>query len=137
MSGMNVLYPLLICVIYAGCTKAENANNSGTRGPVLTLSQQDDGKTIETKVGQSILLQLPVQSGTGYGWYRRSEDHLTVTPENDTVADNPKPGAKKIQIFRIEATQPGDVELLFEYRRGWEQHLPPAATFRIRVSAKK
>jgi predicted secreted protein len=106
----------------------------------MTVSASDNGKTIKMQAGESVMLRLPVQLGTGYSWQPPKpgkQDLFLVEPEKSTSQAIAEPGSKEIQVFRLIFTQTGQADVVFQYRRAWDEKTSPAKTFRIKVEVEK
>jgi predicted secreted protein len=106
--------------------------------PAIVVSSADNGKTLKVKTGQSISVRLPVQRGTGYSWqFPKPQALFTVKEEKDISHKSVRPEAEEMQTFLLSVLKSGEAEVLFQYRRPWEETAAPAKTFRFKVEAKK
>jgi predicted secreted protein len=135
MFGLNYL-SLVTVLVCSSCAMADDTS----RTPSSTLSPSDNGKTIRIKTGESILIELPVQLGTGYAWQPPKQEQqalFVVKQEKAPSKAPPSPGSGETQAFRLLSTQPGETEVVFQYRRSWDENSTPLKTFRIKVEAHK
>jgi predicted secreted protein len=104
-----------------------------------TVSASDNGRTLRLKTGDSIMVQLPIQRGTGYAWQpaeATANSLFSIEAQPDTSDTPGRPGAKETQQFRLRVKQSGEADLTFQYRRPWDAKAPPAKTFTVRVEAQ-
>ena len=89
-------------------------------GPA-TLTERDDGRTIELRVGERIILELPEIAGTGYRWALDGP-----VPEAIDLSQEPfrssssMPGSGGKAAWTLLALAPGDVDLRLKLWRSWE-----------------
>ena len=87
-----------------------------------TLTQEDNGKTIEIKTGDSLVVNLDENPTTGYRWAveRGSEDLLN--PSGSEFIQNPdaKTGAGGTRVFTFQALKPGKTSLNIKHWRAWQ-----------------
>lgn len=83
----------------------------------VVLTENHDGKRIAIATDDTVLLKLPVASGTGYGWQVAGKlKHLELVGKPvRTKAE--KPGATVTETFRFRVTGTGECDLKLEYRR--------------------
>ncbi len=134
MHSINHICAVAVCLVSTGCAFADDSSTT------IILSTCDSGKTVKIKAGQSVLVQLPVQRGTGYSWQPpKSRQHslFVVEQEKGSFETPARPGSKETQAFRLSFKQAGKAEVVFQYRRPWDQNSPPANTFRVKIEAQK
>ena len=89
-------------------------------GPA-TLTERDDGRTIELRVGERIILELPEIAGTGYRW--ALEDPVPAAlevREEPFRADSKALGSGGTAAWTVVAKAPADVPLRLKLWRAWE-----------------
>ena len=69
---MKPLFALLACLL-AGCA---------TTYPTKTLTPLDNGHEVTVKVGEFLVVELPSNHTTGYGWVDHSEGAKILGPEH-------------------------------------------------------
>jgi predicted secreted protein len=124
-------------ILSCGYVSAVEMSQEKTQPAAPTkLSLADSGKTITATVGQAIVIDLPVQRGTGYAWQVPKEGkemvatkEIATKPEPPVPDAAPRPGATEVQEFVVASTQPGETELVFEYRRPWDHTSSPRQNF--------
>ena len=101
----------------------------------VSIDETADGTVRSVEVGDEILIRLSGNVSTGQQWIRQSPASLEGTPleavsEGEYELDDPDVcGGPGDFLFRYRATTSGTVELLFEYRKPWEDE--PTDTFSI------
>lgn len=150
LTGIHVnklLASLLICVILLLSslllfTNAIAAPPSDDPKPgEVSLSAADDGRQIELKEGQVLVISLEGNLSTGYMWEVEKADktilHQTgeveFEPESHLLGAPGLLGAPAKQTLRFEAVAAGRTTLRLVYHRPWEKDVKPARTFSIQV----
>ncbi len=125
-------------VVAAGAAGGLHASAQATvcgigLGVYRLADETDEAATVTLRVGERLLVALPGNPTTGYGWEVEGEpafltriEGVAYRPESDLI------GAGGTFYFRYEATATGEGELSFAYRRPWEA-LPPEQTFSLTV----
>lgn len=137
------LASLLICVIVLLSSLLPFANaiaappsDDPDYGEVR-LSAADDGRQIELKEGQVLVISLESNPSTGYMWEIEEADEgilrqtgkIEFEPESHLLGAPGLLGAPSKQILRFEAVATGQTDLRLVYRRPWEQDGKPARPF--------
>jgi predicted secreted protein len=102
----------------------------------VSISDKDNGRTINLKKDSLLIIKLESQLGTGYGWkvVKNNSDRLEPLGEPDVEKDeNQKLGGTERQIFRFKAKSAGSSTLELHYARPWEKTAPPSKSFRVTV----
>jgi inhibitor of cysteine peptidase len=107
---------------------------------MTTLTEADDGRTIEIAAGQDVEITLRSNRTTGYRWklVTPAAGVLARIEEPTYASDTTTPGALGVggvERWSFGASRPGSEHLRFEYRRPWEPAAPATKTvhFTIRV----
>jgi predicted secreted protein len=90
----------------------------------MQLTEQSNGSRVAIHAGETLIVQLPAQMGTGYGWQVQGQELTRAT----------QPGAAQLQVFHILAVAPGHARLRFEYRQPWDHQTPPRKIFEVTVN---
>jgi inhibitor of cysteine peptidase len=122
----------LTLAVIAGCAQG------GSR-EAKKIIEKDSGKTIEMRVGGSILVELPGNPSTGYMWEVSSMDRLVLQKIGDHKfsTNSNVIGAPGKVSMRFRVIGPGRTNLALAYRRPWEKNVPPAKAFSVDVIAVK
>lgn len=102
------------------------------------LSEEDAGRTVELRAGDSLEVTLVGNPTTGYMWEVGSVDAavLTQVGEPEFKADSDLIGAPGTITLRFEAVAPGETDLQLVYRRPWEEGVAPLETFEATIVVK-
>ena len=87
---------------------------------VAVLSLADNGRTIDLRVGHTVMLRLPENPSTGYGWAVDGDLHLVELGERSHVASSMTVGSGGESQWAIKATAPGTTTLMLKHWREWE-----------------
>ena len=101
----------------------------------VIIGPEDNGKTVEVNIGDTLHVGLPSNPSTGYTWEVAEIDEKVLgqvgevefEPESDLL------GAPGKQILYFKAVGMGQTPLKLIYRRPWEKGVEPAETFSIQV----
>lgn len=107
---LSLLYVLLLCACHQ---------------EAVYLSEQDSGRYIALKVGQTAVVTLPENQTTGYSWM------FEVVPEEQNVIGNIKEkyvhqetklvGSGGIKEFSFKIMNTGRADIYGYYHRPWEE----------------
>ena len=91
---------------------------AGDSSPI-TVTDEDDGRTLRLQEGQAVIVKLPADRAGGMTWIPAANALPVVATdgvpgyEPDTGAGGAGPG---LETWRFVAREPGQAELVFEYR---------------------
>ena len=101
----------------------------------ITVTKEQGGREIALKVGGILQIELPSRGGTGYSWF--AEDtfapYLKLLSQSTRAAQEPRPGAPVMQVWRFKAEKPGATEINMAYYRSWEGVGKAVDHFRIKL----
>ena len=108
--------------------------NSGTA--IVDQSANDTQLTLGA--GDTLVVRLPVQMGTGHVWQeaRRDSAHLALVDEE--ILDEAAParlGGTQVQRFRYRVLGPGASQIELHYLQPWEKGAAPAQVYRLYIQA--
>lgn len=88
----------------------------------ITLSNADNGKTIQIKPGQTITLQLTENPTTGYRWsiVPFNDQLLNLTDDRFELPNASAMGSGGQRILTFKANRAGQVNLTLNQKREWE-----------------
>lgn len=116
---------LTLLFFTAACSPAEP--------DVLVLSEAEAWKRIELDQGQIFQVSLEGNLTTGYNWILAPQEpalfELQGEPEFKSGSD--LMGAPGIITLTFKAVAPGQTVLHLDYRRPWEETIPPTKTFEV------
>ena len=105
--------------------------------PSATVTELDDGRTIEAKVGDTIELVLPENASTGYRWAFDGLDQHVVRPsEGEMIGKPAKVGSGGDMRWRLTAVAPATTEVRLKLRRRWEGDRSIQKRFAVRLTIK-
>jgi inhibitor of cysteine peptidase len=131
--------PLAAAILFLFLTGFVAARSATTN----TITEASDGKEIKAAVGQILVVELPSNRTTGYGWSQpaTTDTVLERLGEPDFVRDTAPSGmvgTSGKDVFRYRAAKAGQETLRLEYARPWEKNAAPAkvVTFNVVVSER-
>ena len=106
---------------------------------LMTVTDQDNGKTIDLAKGRTLAVELASNPSTGYSWEMKGDPAplKLISSKFEQQDQSGKAGAPGAQQFRFEATAAGASTLKLVYRRPWEKHVAPAKTFTLNVNVNR
>jgi inhibitor of cysteine peptidase len=101
----------------------------------VRLSEKDSGSTVVVKPGMSLIITLPSNPSTGYGWYAATDLFPLGRPEVYASGATGVPGSPVLETrtYRITTAMAGPHRIYLEYKRAWEQNTEPAGAFFVDV----
>jgi len=121
---------LLIAVALGGCDPTPPQPP-----PAITLTAVQNGERIDTRVGQSVIVRLPANRGTGYGWdvAPNSTPDLALSSRAYVDADDGGAGVGGADLFVFTVRMRGQGNLVLVYRRAWRKREPAVRRFVVTV----
>jgi len=109
-------------------------------GSVQTqLSAADNGKTVEVKAGDQIVIALEGNPSTGYTWEAKDLDAGMFQQVGETEFKSSNPGligAGGTLTLTFKTLKAGTSALTLIYHRPWETDVAPVNTFMVNVTVK-
>jgi len=102
----------------------------------VKASMDDNGREMQLKKGQTLVVTLEGNPTTGYSWEVAEpldEQVLRLTGEPEFKAESEALGAGGVQILRFEAVNAGTMTLKLVYHRPWEEGVEPLETYSLQV----
>lgn len=104
----------------------------------LVITENCNGETVRVAIGQTVLIELPAQIGTGYSWHLNALDSkiavLQGAPKLKSRSPS-VPGVAERQVFRFLIQDAGVTTIRLEYVRPWVKDVPARKTFQITIQA--
>jgi inhibitor of cysteine peptidase len=130
----------LLCAVAVVAAQEETSSSAQVpAASAVTVTDQDNGKTIQLSEGATLMVKLPSNASTGYSWSVKGNPSLLKLIKSD-YSEQKRPmqvaGAPGVQTFQWQATETGDAKLQLEYRRPWEKNEPAAKTFSITLQVR-
>lgn len=103
------------------------------------VREEQDGKEISVRVGQTIVVDLEAAPTTGYRWEIEGLDGAILRQVGEPEFESKAPfvmGAPAQQRLRLEVVGAGSTTLSLVYRRSRETGKPPAKTYTVTVASR-
>jgi len=126
-SSIALLILLLAMTVATGCSPQQQE---------VKASIDDNGREMQLKKGQTLVVTLEGNPTTGYSWEVAeplSEQVLRQAGEPEFQQESDLVGAGGVQILRFEAVNAGKMTLKLIYHRPWERDVEPLETYSIQV----
>jgi inhibitor of cysteine peptidase len=126
------LIAALSLIVLALCSCAV----AGSEEKAVTVTEKDQGHTVQVGRGDTLIVRLAAQLGTGYGWHVSKNDARILQSLGEPSLERQgegKPGGVETQVFRFRAAASGKSALTLAYSRPWEKDRPPTKTYGITV----
>ena len=99
----------------------------------IKLTEQDQNQTCFLHRGDALLISLPTNRTTGYGWNYLFSTAGILRQEGKMVYQQAKSsegmvGAGGTEIWKFMAVKKGKTSLCFSYLRPWERNIAPVKT---------
>jgi inhibitor of cysteine peptidase len=96
----------------------------------LIVTGDDTGATFEVGRNDSFEIRLQSNPSTGYSWTSVPTPGVEVGPPEFVGDVSDLVGAPGYERFEVTALQAGQIRLVFEYARSWED-VPPEQVFEV------
>ena len=129
---------LIICLILATISTALCAKPY-TTGQYKVITENDNGKTIYLKKGDTFSLKLKENPSTDYSWQLSLSKGLSLLeivyspPESSKKGPRLVVGAGGFHSWMIKAVADGRQQVRGIYKRSWEKNTGKEQTFRLNV----
>ncbi len=131
----RLLLIFTLAFVLGACSPATHRQGSSPIPQEVTLTEEDDGSTVELGVGSTLEIVLPGNPTTGYSWEVASEETLVLMQIGEASFE-PESGALgaggKLSL-RFVAMASGETVLRLVYRRPFEEDAPAARSFEVTV----
>ncbi len=119
-------------LLVAACTV-----QSSQGAAAVTVTDDQNGQTVEVKTGQVLNVSLKGNPSTGYTWeVSQPLGFLQLQGEPEFKADSNAIGAPGRLTLQFKVTGIGSGPLQLVYHRPWEKDVAPISTYTINVVAK-
>lgn len=139
--GLRIASLVLLLIVLLFTLSSSALSNPYPQPPPppteVRLSTEDDGRQVELKEGQLLVITLEANPSTGYIWEVEGLDEkvLRQSGEIEFQQESNLLGAPATQIMRFQGAGEGQTALKLVYRRPWEKDVAPAKTFSLQVQA--
>ncbi|MBA3276782.1 MAG: protease inhibitor I42 family protein [Chloroflexia bacterium] len=87
----------------------------------LPLTKDDNGRTVESRQGDEIVLRLPENATTGYRWHiDRADEQFEQTADSYHPEPELRFGSGGVREFRFRARAAGTARLELKHWQAWE-----------------
>ena len=138
----EVMALVLLLVSGCGTTGSPGHRREVEQMSTVTLTQADNGRSVEVRPGTTIVIQLAENPTTGFRWAVDQTDERTVTivRVDYTTAAGGGIGGGGTRSFTLKAEHPGIMQLRLKLWRDWEGESSIVerftVTIRVRSSVK-
>lgn len=127
---------LLPLILVTGCTSGQSSGSSGVP-PEVTLTDANNGQSVELRMSQMLVIRLKGNITTGYSWqvsdalpFLQAQGDPEYKPDSNAV------GASGVFTLRFKVTGSGNGKLTLAYRRPFETGVAPIQTYSVQVNAR-
>jgi inhibitor of cysteine peptidase len=137
--GSWLLSALLLLGFISSALADATPNAPVNASATLTVDEHWNGRGVELLARDGLVITLPCQPGTGYGWQLRggTPPPILVLESNELVDSRGLPGGEERDqlTFRVKADAVAGrgARLFLDYVRPWEHGSPPAKVFELRL----
>lgn len=126
---------VLLVMALTGVLLLGACGDSDENSPSLTtLSESDNGRTVELRVADKLDVTLSENPSTGYVWEIETMDQAIMKQAGDSeFTPGSGLGAAGKRTFHFEAIASGQSALKLVYHRPFETNVPPSSTFEVTV----
>jgi inhibitor of cysteine peptidase len=106
------------------------------RAATKVVTDADNGKTVQIKMGDVLEVRLSSNPTTGYEWslQKQSTTLLKLSGQSSTKPKTSALGSPSVQIFDFAPTGKGTGVLMLHYVRSWEPPDPKEQQFNLHVT---
>ena len=104
---------------------------------MISTDESSNGRQVVLQTGQSLKVTLNENASTGFRWIVQAKPDVLRESADEPEAPKGPPGQGGVRTFVFEAVATGSGELRLEYRRSWENTVPPARTLKLLVRVDK
>lgn len=127
--GRKSLIPLSAMILLLSCAGTQDG---------LILTEEDNGRAVTVKRGDSFKLRLKAQLSTGYSWKiinYNTKIMMVGKPEIETLKKDVT-GGIDYQTYIVETRESGEGEIVLHYVQPWQKKVKPLQTYRITVKVE-
>lgn len=109
--------------------------------PAIRVTKSGSESSANVRVGQQLIVSLPVQLGTGFAWNLLDSGdqnpilHVSKVEIGEAADAAPQPGTNEVQNFVLVASRPGQISLDFRLSRE-RYRLSSADRFKLDVTVR-
>jgi inhibitor of cysteine peptidase len=118
------------------CTRA----GLGAHGGTVMITPESNGRTVELRTDQELVVRLPGNPAMGYRWLLAAAPaavlKLEGLPQLERDPAGAGAGGPVVEIWRFTTARTGQQVLVFDYRLPWETDAPPARQLSFTVTVR-
>lgn len=104
-----------------------------------TLTEKNNGDSINLKVEDTVIIRLESNPTTGYSWILNENTDTSIVSMVDSeyiqsAEDEELVGAGGHEVLTFKAVSKGKTSIVLNYERPWEEAEEPLETFEINIS---
>jgi inhibitor of cysteine peptidase len=104
---------------------------------MLTLSETDNDRTVDIRLGETVRITLPENATTGYRWaIDRTSDELIESLGSEPRYTGNAVGSGGEIAFTFQAKKIGTGEIVLKHWRHWEGDASVTRRFRLRLNVQ-
>ncbi len=127
---------LLLLTLVTACTSSQSSGSTAVP-PEVTLTDANNGQTVELRTGQLLVISLKGNLTTGYSWgVSDTLPFLQAQGEPEYKPDSNLTGASGVFTLRFKVTGSGNGKLMLVYRRPFERGVAPIQTYSVQVDVR-
>lgn len=126
----TIFSALMILVLLAGALAACQPTGSS-----IKIGEQDAGKTVTLKTGDTLSIELEGNITTGFNWVPAPQEPVLLdqSGEPEIVPESDQLGAPGKIVLQFKAVAEGQTVLHLDYKRPWETDEEPEKSFEVTV----
>jgi inhibitor of cysteine peptidase len=137
LARVAALLGAILLLHASGAVAAETGKPQAKVDAMQSLTEADNERTVDLRVGESVRLTLPENATTGYRWTVDHFDRGVVEPAgSEPHYAGGAVGAAGQVTFDFKAKQAGSGEVALKYWRHFEGEGSVVKRFRFRLNAK-
>jgi inhibitor of cysteine peptidase len=86
----------------------------------VQLTKSDDGRSVEVREGEEIVLRLPENPTTGFRWHVERADAMKLVGDSFELDPNPQIGSGGVRELRFRPTSGSPGRLILRHWQPWE-----------------
>ncbi len=112
---------------------------TGCKAGDTKLTAADNGKTVEVKTGDLVVVELEGNPSTGFNWEAKNLDTNLLEQVGEPEFKSANPGligSSGTITLTFKTLKAGSASLDLIYHRSWETDVAPEATFSVSLAIK-
>ncbi|MDD5267835.1 MAG: protease inhibitor I42 family protein [Methylococcales bacterium] len=138
-----LIWTVAVCWLGVSFAACPTSNHNAVTGenPVAdtVLTYQDNGKSIDTLVGNCLTVQLKESPTTGYVWVNKTTGDVLLLQNTGFSPASPPGvlGGAGMRMLRFMVSKAGKSTLLLKQMREWEGESSSVEVFSVTINAKQ